>query len=97
MISPVERSCSIKALWAIAAPMEFSVKGFPLGVSAWPPACSTRSARGMSLVTVTSPGATCSAIQSSAMSGPASTITRAIIADLGIIMKALDTTQVFRP
>jgi len=46
-------------------------------------------------VITTSPGAARSAIQSSAMSGPASTTTRSIRGDCGIIMKLLETTKVF--
>jgi hypothetical protein len=97
VISPVERMCSMIERWASAWPMESWVKARPLGAMAAPPAFSTRSASGMSLVTTTSPGSVRSAIQSSATSGPASTIIRSIKGEGGIWMKLLETTRVFRP
>jgi hypothetical protein len=97
VISPVERMCSPIAREARAEPMLSGVNARPFGAIAAPPAFSTRSASGMSLVTTMSPGAHRSAIQSSATSGPASTIIRSICADRGIWMKLLETTVVIRP
>ena len=83
--------------WANAEPMESAVNSRPFGAIAAAPALSTRSARGMSLVITMSPGWHCSAIQSSAASGPASTIIREISLDGGMAMKLLETTVVVSP
>ena len=61
---------------AIALPIEAVVNGLPVGASTTAPALMQRSARRMSAVTQTVPGAARSAIQSSAASKPSETTTR---------------------
>ena len=77
--------------------MESGVKGWPLAFSAWAPAFRQRSAKGMSAVMTMSPGPARSAIQSSAMSGPASTTTCSIHVSRGVLIQAFDTTNTCRP
>jgi hypothetical protein len=77
--------------------MESAVKARPFGAIAAAPAFRARSASGMSLVTTISPGWASPAIQSSATSGPASTMRLSISDETGIWMKLFDTTKVWIP
>src|SRR5690606_17740991 len=95
--TPMERRCSPTIRPARAEPMESGVKGWPLAFSAWAPALRQRSARGMSAVMTMSPGPARSAIQSSAMSGPASTTTCSIQDSRRVLIQPLETTNTFRP
>ncbi len=77
--------------------MESGVKGWPFAFSAWAPDFRQRSARGMSAVMTMSPGPVRSAIQSSAMSGPASTTTCSIHGSRRVLIQLFETTNTFSP
>jgi hypothetical protein len=94
--TPMDRRCSPTIRPARAVPMESGVKGWPFDFSAWAPAFRQRSASGISAVTTMSPGPARSAIQSSAMSGPASTTTCSIQAVRGVWIQLLETTRTVR-
>jgi hypothetical protein len=73
-------------------PIESSVKGLPVGPITAAPLRTQRPANGMSAVMTISLAPACSAIQSSATSGPSLTMIRSIMSLRGTAMKALATT-----
>jgi len=93
----MERRCSPTIRPARAEPIESGVKGRPFAFRACAPAFRQRSASGMSAVMTMSPGPARSAIQSSAMSGPASTTTCSIHFSRGVLIQLFETTNTCRP
>ena len=82
---------------AKAMPMELSSNGLPVGPITVAPFFTQRPASGMSAVMTMSLEPARSTIQSSAISGPSSTITRSIMSLRGTFMNELATTKTFSP